>query len=112
MKYVKGQITRRKKPKISPAEQSIIDAPIPSLIKEFKLIQEKQCKLSSHLRDVVIMRVKFLVKGGFIKSTEDLLLCSHPFFDFNKRPLMKDCDCLKCEFVIDEFTKPIQNIKN
>ena len=104
MKHKKNQIVRRKKPnKLSPAEQTIVEASIPSLINEFKKIQKKESNFSKHPREVVTMRINFLVKEGFIKSPEEILLCSHPFFDFNKCDLMKEINCKECEFVNPEF---------
>lgn len=104
MKHKKNQIVKRKKPnKLPPSEQTIVEASVPSLINEFKKIQKKESNFSKHPREVVTMRIKFLVQEGFIKSPEELLLCSHPFYDFKNCELIKDCECKKCEFINPEF---------
>lgn len=62
------QILRKRKPKITAGERIIVEAPIPQLIAEYNLIQKKESKLSAHLRDVVEMRIDFLIEKGFIKT--------------------------------------------
>ena len=103
MKHIKNKIVTRKKPKLSPAEQTILDASIPSLLNEFKKVQKKESKFSKHLRDVVVLRVQFLIREGFIHSEDELLLCSHPFYDFKQCELRAERECHVCRFMNPEF---------
>lgn len=55
---------------LSPAEKVIAEAPLEHLIQEFNLIQQKKSKLSKHLRDVVKLKVQFLIQEGVIKRPD------------------------------------------
>lgn len=105
---------KKKKP-VSRVEQVIIDAPVPALIQEFDKIVMKKSNLSKHLREVVQIRVRFLIEKGFIKFDEGFLFCSHPFFDFKKCPLLEEgsITCRACEHSTNElnFKSPALNDK-
>jgi hypothetical protein len=53
---------------LTPAEKVIAEAPIEAIVNEYNLIQQKKSKLSKHLRDVVELKVQFLIKEGKIKN--------------------------------------------
>jgi hypothetical protein len=53
---------------LTPAEKAIAEAPIEAIVNEYNLIQQKKSKLSKHLRDVVELKVQFLIKEGKIKK--------------------------------------------
>jgi len=57
---------RKRQPKIKAKIEQVTEN-YQSLIDEYKLIQEKQSKLSKSQRDEVIQRVSFLVMKGHIK---------------------------------------------
>lgn len=60
-------IRRKKNNDLSATEKAIIKAPVRMLVNEYNLIKQKKSKLSRHLRNVVEMRIDFLVEKGVIK---------------------------------------------
>ena len=70
MKHQKNKILRRKKAKLTRAENAICTAPIQMIVNEYNLIKQKKSRLSAHLRNVVKFRIKFLINKGDIEDPD------------------------------------------
>lgn len=70
MKHQKNKILRQKKPKLTRAESAICNAPVEMIVNEYNLIKQKKSRLSAHLRNVVELRVQFLIDKGDIEDPD------------------------------------------